>query len=170
MIKINTGKSNITLIKDVIKGDPGASAYEIALANGFEGTEEEWLLSLEGEPGKPGDKGERGAAGIYVGDQEPTDADTLVWVDPDEELNVVITEEQVLELIEANKTDLTDYYTKAETEALVNAKEVDLSDYYTKAEVDNLIPDVSAYQTEAQVQALIDSAVASITDGEAVSY
>ena len=150
MIKINTGKSNITLIKDVIKGDPGASAYEIALANGFEGTEEEWLLSLEGEPGKPGDKGERGAAGIYVGDQEPTDADTLVWVDPDEELNVVITEEQVLELIEANKTDLTDYY--------------------TKAEVDNLIPDVSAYQTEAQVQALIDSAVASITDGEAVSY
>lgn len=30
------------------KGDPGKSAYEIACDNGFIGTEEEWLESLEG--------------------------------------------------------------------------------------------------------------------------
>jgi len=39
------------------KGDTGAtgdSAYEIAVRNGFTGTEAEWLASLEGEPGKPG--------------------------------------------------------------------------------------------------------------------
>ena len=33
------------------KGDPGASAYEIAVAGGYEGTEAEWLASLKGEPG-----------------------------------------------------------------------------------------------------------------------
>lgn len=32
-------------------GVQGKSAYEIAVANGFEGTEEEWLASLKGEPG-----------------------------------------------------------------------------------------------------------------------
>lgn len=30
-------------------GDPGASAYQIAVNAGFEGTEEEWLASLKGE-------------------------------------------------------------------------------------------------------------------------
>lgn len=32
----------------------GDSAYEVALKNGFEGTEEEWLASLKGEKGKDG--------------------------------------------------------------------------------------------------------------------
>lgn len=177
MIQLVKKNDNLTLTQGKLKGD---SAYEIAVEHGFEGTEEEWLLSLEGKPG------------IYVGDEEPTDEETLVWLDPDElpdtlatmeqvEAKGYQTEAQVLELIEANKTDLSDYYTKAETEALVNAKEVDLTDYYTKAEVDNLIPDVSlyttmsaveakGYQTEAQVQAQINAALANITDGEAVSY
>jgi hypothetical protein len=33
----------------------GLSAYEIAVQNGFKGTEVEWLASLKGEPGKAGD-------------------------------------------------------------------------------------------------------------------
>ena len=48
---------------DVIRGK---SAYEIAVANGFDGTEEEWLASLQGAPGEkgdPGDKGEKGDPG-----------------------------------------------------------------------------------------------------------
>ena len=40
------------------------SAYAIAVQNGFEGTEEEWLASLKGEKGNPGEKGETGAQGI----------------------------------------------------------------------------------------------------------
>ena len=32
-------------------GKDGKSAYEIAVENGFDGTEEEWLDSLKGEPG-----------------------------------------------------------------------------------------------------------------------
>ncbi|HEY9817645.1 MAG TPA: hypothetical protein V6D20_17840 [Candidatus Obscuribacterales bacterium] len=38
-------------------GADGASAYEIAVAEGFEGTEEAWLISLTGPTGPPGSPG-----------------------------------------------------------------------------------------------------------------
>lgn len=37
-----------------INGKDGKSAYEVAVANGFEGTEAEWLESLHGKNGEPG--------------------------------------------------------------------------------------------------------------------
>lgn len=40
-----------------MKGDPGMSAYDVAVACGFVGTREEWLASLKGEPGTPGKDG-----------------------------------------------------------------------------------------------------------------
>ena len=46
-----------------LKGDPGKSAYEIAVDCGFTGTREEWLATLKGEPGTPGEKGEKGDPG-----------------------------------------------------------------------------------------------------------
>ena len=53
-----------------VKGDSGAagaaglSAYEIAKAGGYAGTEEEWIASLKGDPGVKGDSGAAGAAGL----------------------------------------------------------------------------------------------------------
>ena len=44
-------------------GKDGKSAYEIAVDNGFEGTEEQWLESLKGETGPAGPKGDPGADG-----------------------------------------------------------------------------------------------------------
>ena len=50
-------------------GEDGKSAYEIAVENGFEGTEEEWLASLKGQDGEDGkdgadgDKGDKGDPG-----------------------------------------------------------------------------------------------------------
>lgn len=44
-------------------GADGKSAYQIAVDNGFEGTEEEWLASLKGEKGDPGAKGDKGDPG-----------------------------------------------------------------------------------------------------------
>lgn len=41
----------------------GESAYQIAQRHGFTGTEEEWLLSLQGEKGERGEKGEKGEEG-----------------------------------------------------------------------------------------------------------
>ena len=48
----------------------GKSAYEVAVENGFSGTETEWLASLKGEPGAPGADGKDGENGKtpYVGD------------------------------------------------------------------------------------------------------
>jgi hypothetical protein len=48
-------------------GLPGASAYEVAVANGFVGTEAEWLLSLVGEQGPQGDPGAGGGQAFPVG-------------------------------------------------------------------------------------------------------
>lgn len=45
------------------QGDPGKSAYQIALDNGFEGTEQVWLASLKGAKGEKGDPGQNGAQG-----------------------------------------------------------------------------------------------------------
>ena len=41
----------------------GKSAYEIAVDNGFVGTEAEWLASLKGEPGDNGQNGSNGTNG-----------------------------------------------------------------------------------------------------------
>lgn len=35
-------------------GEPGKSAYEIAVEHGFEGSEEDWLASLKGEKATEG--------------------------------------------------------------------------------------------------------------------
>ena len=40
--------------KDGKNGKDGKSAYELAVQKGYEGTEEEWLISLKGEDGEPG--------------------------------------------------------------------------------------------------------------------
>ena len=44
-------------------GGSGASAYDIAIENGFEGTEAEWLESLKGSDGTDGAKGDKGDKG-----------------------------------------------------------------------------------------------------------
>ena len=55
------------------KGEPGTSAYEIAVENGFLGTEEEWLASLKGEQGPQGEKGDTGEQGVQGEKGEPGD-------------------------------------------------------------------------------------------------
>ena len=57
--QVDTQKDLIGQIKGTLQGKAtggkdGLSAYEIAVKNGFEGTEQEWLASLKGEPGKDG--------------------------------------------------------------------------------------------------------------------
>lgn len=68
----------------LIHGKDGKSAYEVAVANGFEGTEAEWLESLHGEdgidgkdgaPGRDGQDGQPGRDGIDGKDYILTEAD-----------------------------------------------------------------------------------------------
>jgi hypothetical protein len=81
-------------------GTKGYSAYEVAVQQGFKGTVDEWLESLvgaQGDPGKTGEQGPsgppgiqgeqgiRGESGVYIGNEEPTNEDVMVWIDTDGE-------------------------------------------------------------------------------------
>jgi hypothetical protein len=62
------------------------SAYAIAVKNGFEGTEEEWLASLKGDKGDQGDKGATGKSAYevakeygYTGTEEEFCADLALF-------------------------------------------------------------------------------------------
>lgn len=47
-------------VKAIMVGDNGKSAYEIAVAHGYKGTEQEWLDSLKGLQGPQGEPGLKG--------------------------------------------------------------------------------------------------------------
>lgn len=49
--------------QDGLDGNDGLSAYQIAVNNGFVGTESAWLLSLKGDQGEQGIQGEKGDKG-----------------------------------------------------------------------------------------------------------
>jgi hypothetical protein len=50
--------------QDGADGEDGLSAYQVALANGFQGSEAAWLVSLKGEKGDKGDRGDAGQNGL----------------------------------------------------------------------------------------------------------
>ena len=50
-------------VTGVADGADGASAYEVAIQNGFVGTEAQWLASLVGPQGPKGEKGDTGDVG-----------------------------------------------------------------------------------------------------------
>lgn len=70
-------------------GKDGKSAYEVAVKNGFEGTEAEWLASLKG------DKGDTGNGGVYLGSGDMP-ADCNVQIDPNGD---ILTMEQIIEML-----------------------------------------------------------------------
>lgn len=61
-VDINTNVSNIDV--EIEKAGPqGLSAYQVAVKDGFVGTEQEWLASLKGGKGDKGEKGDKGDKG-----------------------------------------------------------------------------------------------------------
>ena len=61
----------IASLHDGKDGENGKSAYEIAVQNGYDGTETDWLESLKGQKGDTGEPGATGAKGDHgeKGDQ-----------------------------------------------------------------------------------------------------
>ncbi len=53
----------LPMLSCAVAGRPGPSAYEIAVALGYEGTESQWLESLRGPQGPQGLRGETGPRG-----------------------------------------------------------------------------------------------------------
>ena len=75
--------------------------------------------------------------GVYVGTEEPTDPEKLVWINPDGQGDI---------------QDLSNYYNKDETDSLIETavQNIDLSSYATKVELEN-------YDTSEQVDAKINA-------------
>jgi hypothetical protein len=89
-------EESLTGTLNVSSGYDGKSAYEVAVKNGFEGTETEWLDSLKGEKGDRGERGEQGIgiqgekgdtgnSGVYLGSGDMPE-DCNVQIDPDGEV------------------------------------------------------------------------------------
>lgn len=62
----------------IIAGKEGASAYEVAVAQGFRGSEAEWLASLVGPQGDPGPEGPQGPAPDMNEYYTKTEADAML--------------------------------------------------------------------------------------------
>lgn len=91
-------------------GAAGKSAYQIAVEEGFEGTEEEWLISLigkDGEDGKPGEPGENGKTSyIHIAYANSEDGKTdFSTIDSTGKLYIG----QYTDFIEADSEDYTKY-------------------------------------------------------------
>ena len=140
------------------------------------------IMGPEGKPGVPGEDGAKGEPGVYVGTEEPTDDEMLIWINPEGGASTELaTKEYVDEAIKSVPgADLTGYATEqyvTDAIAAIDIPETDLTNYYTKEEVDNKIPnlegyalktdipDVTAFQTEEQVNALIAASIGEIENG-----
>ena len=59
------------IVHDIVaQFDAVGSAYDIALSNGFVGTEQQWLDSLKGEDGDPGSPGTNGVGVVVINSNE----------------------------------------------------------------------------------------------------
>lgn len=89
-------------------GTAGKSAYEIAVDNGFVGTETEWLESLKGEPGVKGDNGttphiDETTKNWFIGDvdtgilaqgtngKDGKDGKSISTITKDDDNNIIVT-------------------------------------------------------------------------------
>ena len=154
MITIKGGRQKVELAY----GARGKSAYQVAVDNGFEGTEQEWLESLVGAPGQPGKDGKDG----QPGPQGPAGKDGTMKFEE-------LTDEQRESLRgpvgetgpqgepgiqgepgpagkdgENGKDYILTEEDKQEIANMVPGADVDLSDYYTKEEINELLSNLPA--------------------------
>ena len=109
--------------QDGFNGSDGKSAYEIAVANGFIGTESEWLESLQGKDGRDGVDGKDGTDG--------TDGKSAYTIAVEHGFTGTETE-WLASLKGADGKD------GADGQPGKDAPEVDLSNYATKDELQKL--------------------------------
>lgn len=157
------------------QGEPGKSAYQSAVDNGFKGTEKEWLASLKGQPGEKGAKGdigpigpagEDGAQGPQGEKGEKGDRGEIGPQGPKGLTGAIgPAGPQGSPGIYLGTTEPTDVSVwldpSGDADIVVSIEDVKALGYLTEAEIDEKIsaieiPDVSEYQTEAQVIALIE--------------
>lgn len=123
-------------IASVHDGADGASAYEIAVENGYTGTEAEWLSSLKGEKGDAGEQGVQGIQG-EKGDTGAAGKDGMNGTDGRDGANGFSPTATVTETDAGAVISITDKNgtTTATVKNGTSGTSVDLSDYAKKADV-----------------------------------
>lgn len=149
-VKLGGAAGNVTLTQKMMKGDDGGYYYPSIDEN----SNLSWIASEDGMAAPPqpiniaGPAGPKGDTGIYVGAEEPAE-DVLVWLNPEGEASEALaTVEYVDEAIANVEVDLSEYYTRTETDEYFATigyvddaiEGFDLTNYYTKSEIDALIP------------------------------
>lgn len=62
------------------RGVDGKSAYELAVQNGFTGTETEWLESMQGADGQPGEEGQNGKSAYQIAQKNGFSGTEAEWL------------------------------------------------------------------------------------------
>lgn len=113
----NLGNGNVAL--EDLAGQDGAngkSAYEVAVDNGFEGTETQWLASLKGEKGDKGDTGAtgpQGPAGSYTAGTDIDISNGVISADRKIHRLGLFEEDDYLRDLEVMDYDDVTHYAKA---------------------------------------------------------
>lgn len=113
-------------VDNLVEGIKGDSAYQIAVQNGFEGSETDWLTSLKGSDGKQGIQGEKGESNILtigtVKKGEEASA-SVTGESPNQKLNLVLPKGDTGGKGEKGDTPIkgTDYFTEQEIQAIKNS-------------------------------------------------
>lgn len=140
-VEIQLSTSNITYRgpagHDGIIGRDGKSAYEIAVENGFVGTEVEWLASLQGEPGRDGSIGPQGPAGNNgndgaIGPQGPKGDIPIKGVD-------YFTQQDITDFIAQVPNEVEVYRVKAYIDTVGNTESVGYVDLRDISAADKLV-------------------------------
>lgn len=80
-ISLTDGTSSKFNVRNGYDGAAGKSAYEVAVDEGFDGTEADWLESLRGKPGSRGGIGPEGKSAYEIAVKEGFEGDELEWLD-----------------------------------------------------------------------------------------
>lgn len=80
-ITLTDGTSSKFNVRNGYDGAAGKSAYEVAVDEGFDGTEADWLESLRGKPGSRGGIGPEGKSAYEIAVKEGFEGDELEWLD-----------------------------------------------------------------------------------------
>ena len=114
------------------KGTDGKSAYQIAVEQGYQGSESDWLSSLKGDKGDPGDRGLQGIPG-EKGEKGDTGEDGKDGFSP---IANVVKDGSVITITITDKNGTT-------TVTLTEGAAVDLTPYAKVTYVDEKVQELS---------------------------